>query len=121
MERSNVHKAKGPKEELQEFLEKNPPIYTDAVKWTLACYSGIRFSSLFDDLDSKVDRENLLKELQKDGSFSVVNDPKAGSEVLVKLTEKGRDKIIDLFYSNKEKRELKRLVKRIETAYPKKG
>jgi hypothetical protein len=89
MERSNVHKAKGPKEELLELLEKKPPIYKDAVKWTLACHSGIRFSSLFDDLDSKVERETMLKELQKDGSFfSVVNDSKGGSEVLVKLKRK---------------------------------
>ena len=120
MERSNVHNAKGPKEALLEFLEKNPPIYTDAIKWTLACHSGIRFSSLFNDLDSKVDRETLLKELQKDGSFSVVNDPEGGSEVLVKLTEKGRDEIIDLFYSGKEKIGLKRLFKIIDHQ-PKKG
>lgn len=104
-----------------ELLEKKPPIYKDAVKWTLACRSGIRFSSLFNDLDSKVECETLLKELQKDSSFfSVVNDPKGGSEVLVKLTEKGRDEIIDLFYSNKEKRELKRLVKRLYSL-PKNG
>jgi DNA-binding MarR family transcriptional regulator len=56
----------------------------------------------------------MLKELQKDGSWSVVNDPKGGSEVLLKLTEKGRDEIIDLFYSGKEKRDLKRLLKRFD-------
>lgn len=81
---------------------------------------GISFSSLFNDLDSKVDSETLLKELQKDGSFSVVNDPKGGSEAIVYLTEKGRDVIINLFYSNKEKRELKRLFKRFDLQ-PKKG
>jgi hypothetical protein len=121
MKRSNVDKAKGPKEALLELLAKKPPIYSDAVKYTLAVHSGIMFSSLFDDLDSQVDRETMLKELQKDGSWSVVNDPKGGSDALLKLTEKGRDEIIDLFYSGKEKRELKRLVKRLETAYPKKG
>jgi len=43
--------------------------------------------------------KTMLKELQKYGSFfRVVNDPKGGSEVLLKLTEKGRDEIIDLFY-----------------------
>jgi malate/lactate dehydrogenase len=52
--------------------------------------------------------------LQKGDSWSVVNDTKGGSEVLLKLTEKGRDEIIDLFYDGKEKRELKRLVKRLE-------
>ncbi len=104
MEKSNVYKAKNPKEELLEFLEKNPPIYRVAVKYTLARHIGIRFSSLFDHLDPKGDRETFLKELQKGDSWSVVNDPKGGSEVLLKLTEKGRDEIIDRFYSGKEKR-----------------
>jgi hypothetical protein len=112
MARSDVHNAKGPKEKLLELLEKKPPIYSDAVKHTLAVLSGIMFSSLFDDLDPKVERETMLKELQKSGSWSVVNDPKGGSDVLLKLTEKGRDEIIDLFYDDKEKRELKRLIKK---------
>jgi hypothetical protein len=72
MEKSNVHKAKSPKEKLLELLEKKPPIYKDAVKYTLACHSGIRFSSLFDDVDPKEERETFLKELQKDGSWSVL-------------------------------------------------
>jgi hypothetical protein len=114
MKRSNVDKAKGPKQALLELLAKKPPIYSDAVKYTLAVHSGIMFSSLFDDLDSQVDRETMLKELQKDGSWSVVNDPKGGSDVLLKLTEKGRDEIIDLFYDSKEKRELKRLIKKAD-------
>src|SRR5665647_2379185 len=104
MAKSDVHKAKSPKEALLELLEKKPPIYSAAVKYTLAVHSRITFSSLFDDWDPKEDRETFLKELQKDGSWSVVNDPKGGSEVLLKLTEKGRDEIIDLFYSGKEKR-----------------
>jgi hypothetical protein len=33
---------------------------------------------------------------------------------LLKLTEKGRDEIIDLFYDGKEKRELKRLIKKAD-------
>jgi len=61
-----------------------------------------------------VDSEPFLKELQKDGSFSFVNNPKGGSEVIVYLTKKGRDVIINLFYSNKEKRKLKRLFKRFD-------
>ncbi len=69
------------------------------------------FSSLFDDFDYKKDRETILKELQKDGSWNVVNDPKGGSDALLKLTEKGRNEIIDLFYEGKEKKELKRLLK----------
>ena len=120
MERSNVDKAKGPKEALLELLKKKPPIYSDAVKYTLAVHSGIMFSSLFDDWDPKENRETFLKELQKDGSWSVVNDPKGGSDVLLKLTEKGRDEIIDLFYSGMEKRELKSLLKIIDHQ-PKKG
>ena len=115
MEKSNVNKANGPKESLLKLLKKKPRIYTTAVKYTLAVHSGIRFSSLFDDVDSKEERETILKELQKDVSFcSVVNDPEGGSEVLVKLTEKGRDEIINLFYDDKEKRELKRLIKKAD-------
>ena len=52
--------------------------------------------------------------MQKGGSWSVVNDPKGGSEVLLKLAEKGRDEIIDLFYDGKEKKELKGLIKKAE-------
>ena len=47
MEKSNVHKAKSLKEELLELLEKKPPIYSVAVKYTFAVHSGIMFSSLF--------------------------------------------------------------------------
>ena len=90
MERSNVHKAKGPKEALLELLEKKPQVYKDFVKWTLLCWNGISLTSLFKDLDSKVDRETLLREMQKDEFFRVDNDPKAGSEAMVHLTEKGR-------------------------------
>jgi hypothetical protein len=86
MAKSDVHKAKSPKEALLEFLEKKPPIYSVAIKYTLAVHSGIMFSSLFDDWDPKEDRETFLKELQKDGSWSVVNDPEGGSDVLLKLT-----------------------------------
>jgi hypothetical protein len=98
------------------FITSNHKNYTIAqsVKNTFACHSGIMFSSLFDDVDSQEERETILKALQKDGSWSVVNDPKVGSDVLLKLTEKGRDEIIDLFYSGKEKRELKRLIKRFD-------
>jgi hypothetical protein len=114
MKRSNIDKTQDPKEALLELLKKKPPIYSDAVKYTLAVHKGIMFSSLFDDCDPKEDRETMLKELQKVGSWSVVNDPKGSSDVLLKLTEKGRDEIIDLFYDGKEKRELKRLIKKAE-------
>lgn len=114
MEKSNVPKAKSTKEELRELLEKKPPIYKEAIKYAFAVHSGIMFSSLFDDIDSKKERETILEELQKDGSWIVVNDPKGDSDVLLKLTEKGRHEIIDLFYWGKEKRKLKRLIKRID-------
>jgi hypothetical protein len=116
MEGSNVDKAKSPNEALLELLEKKPQIYQDAVKWTLLCWNGISLASLFEneDLGSKVDRETLVKELHNDDSFSIVDDPKGGSDVLLKLTEKGRDEIIDLFYDGKEKRELKRLIKKAD-------
>ena len=114
MEKSNVHKAKSAKEELLELLEKKPPIYKVAVKYTLAVHIGIMFYSLFKDLNPKVDSENFLNELREGDSWSVVKDPEGSSDVLLKLTEKGRDEIIDLFYDGKEKRELKRLVKRFD-------
>jgi hypothetical protein len=53
MAKSDVNKASGPKEELMELLSKKPPIYSDAVKFTLAVQCGITFSSLFDDWDPK--------------------------------------------------------------------
>jgi hypothetical protein len=114
MATNNAHQAKSSKEELLERLEKKPKIYQDAVKWTLACWTGIRLSSLFEDIDfSKVDRADFLKELQEGGSYRLENDT---SEVIVHLTEKGRDEIVDLFYSKEEKRELQRLFKKFESA-----
>ncbi len=113
MAKNDVHKAKDPKEAILEFLAKKPPIYQVAVKYTLAVHIGIRSSTFF-DLNPKVDRESFLNELRKGDSWSVVNDPKGGSDVLLKLTEKGRDEIIDLFYGGKEKRELKRLIKKAD-------
>ena len=61
-----------------------------------------------------MNRENFLNKLREGDSWSVVNDPRGGSDALLKLTEKGRDEIIDLFYDGEEKRELKRLVKRFD-------
>jgi len=117
MATNNAHQAKNAKEELLGLLKKKPKIYRDAVKWTLACWVGFRLSSLFKDRDfSKVDRADMLKELQEGGSYRVENDPKDTSEVIVYLTEKGRDEIVDLFYSKEEKRELQRLFKKFESA-----
>jgi DNA-binding MarR family transcriptional regulator len=116
MTTNNTDQAKSAKEQLLDLLEKKPKIYQDAVKWTLACWDGIRMSSLFEDIDfSKVDRTAFLKELQEGGSYRLENDPKDTSEVIVHLTEQGRDEIVDLFYSGKEKKELKRLFKRFES------
>jgi hypothetical protein len=95
MAKSDVDKARGPKEELLELLAKKPPIYQNAVKYTFAVHIGISFSSFLDHWDHKVDREKFLKELQQGDSWSV-DDPEGGSDVLLKLTEKGRDEIIDL-------------------------
>ncbi len=117
MATNNTDQAKSAKEQLLELLEKKPKIYQDAVKWTLACWTGIRLSSLFEDIDfSKVDRSAFVKELQEGGSYRLENDPKDASEVIVHLTEKGRDEIVDLFYSTEEKKELKRLFKKFESA-----
>ena len=116
MATNNAPQAKTAKEELLELLEKQPKIYQDAVKWTFACWSGIRVSSLFEDKDFfKVDRAASLKELQESGFIRLEDDPKGTSEVIVHLTEQRRDEIVDLFYSKKCKKELKRLFKRFDS------
>ncbi len=122
MATSNTDQAKSAKEQLLELLEKKPKIYQDAVKWTLACWTGIRMSSLFEDIGfSKMDRATLLKEfkgLQESGFVRLENDPKGTSEVIVHLSEQRRDEIVDLFYSGKEKKELKRLFRRFDSIKP---
>ncbi len=116
MMETNDKKAKSVKEELMELLEKQPKIYKDAVKYAYACRVGIRASFYFDDkYFFGVDRAAALKELQESGSIWLENDPKDTSEVIVHLTERERDNIIGLFYSGKEKRELKRLVKKLDS------
>ncbi len=111
MAKSDVHKTKSIKEELQELLDKKPPIYKDAVKWTLARWSGISFLLLFDDLNSQAEREDMLSALREDDCFRIIDDPTGGSDTIVQVTKKGRDQIIDVFYSTREQREFKRLEK----------
>ena len=119
MATNNAHQTKTAKEELLGLLEKKPKIYQDAVKWTLACWTGIRASSLFEDKDFfNVDRTAALNELQEGGFIRLENYPEGNSEVIVHLTEQGRDEIVDLFYSKKEKKELRRLFKRFDSNKP---
>jgi DNA-binding MarR family transcriptional regulator len=122
MATNNTDQAKSAKEQLLELLEKKPKIYQDAVKWTLACWTGIRMSSLFEDIIfSKMDRTAFLEEfkgLEESGFVRLENDPKGTSEVIVHLSEQGRDEIVDLFYSGKEKKELKRLFRRFDSIKP---
>lgn len=110
MAKSDAQKAKGGKEALMEFLDNNPPIYRDVAKWVFYCMFGVKLKSVFPNFDSEVVKESFLEDLQKDGSYSVVNDPEGGSELFVKVTEKGLGELIDLFYSGKEKRQLKRIL-----------
>src|SRR5208283_1208723 len=113
---NNADQAKNAKEELLELLEKQPKVFQDAVKYTFACRIGIGASFYFDNkYFSGIDRCAALKELQESGSIWLENDPKDISEVKVHLTEQERDNIIDLFYSGREKRELKRLIKRFDS------
>lgn len=116
MATNNAHQAKNAKEELLGLLEKQPKIFQDAVKYTFACRIGIGVAFYFDNkYFSGVNRAAALKELQESGSIWLENDPKGVSEAKVHLTEQERDNIIDLFYSGKEKRELKRLVKKFDS------
>jgi hypothetical protein len=117
MATNSTHQTKGTKEELLELLKKKPKIYQDAVKWTLARWSGISFSSLFDNVNSQVERERILNKLKKDDCFRIIDDPKGSSEAIVQVTEKGRDSMINLFYSEKDKRMLKRLLRRLDAVY----
>jgi hypothetical protein len=117
MEKGKGEETKTPREEILEFLEKKPRIYKDAVKWTFARWSGISFSSLFDDLNSQAKREDMLRALRKDDCFRIIADPNGGSDTIVQVTEKGRDQIIGVFYSTKEQKELKRLFRKFDGAF----
>jgi hypothetical protein len=50
--------------------------------------------------------------------INLENDPKGTSEVIVHLTEQGRDEIIDHLYSKEEKKELKLIFKRLDSIKP---
>ncbi len=113
MAKSEAGDEKSVKQQLLELLESRPQIYSDAVKWTLARWFGISCSSLFDHYPL-LKRESMLKELKKDDCFRIIEDPKGGLEAIIKLTEKGRNQIIGLFYSKSQQRELKRLFKKID-------
>ena len=113
MAKSEAGEEKSAKQQLLELLESRPQIYSDAVKWTLARWSGISFSSLFDKYP-QLKRESMLKELKKDDCFRIIDDPKGDSEAIIQVTEKGRNEIIGLFYSQSQQRELKRLFKKID-------
>lgn len=113
MTKSEACEEKSPKQLLLELLESRPQIYSDAVKWTLARWSGISISSLFDHYP-QLKRESMLKELKEDNCFRIIDDPKGRSEVIIQVTEKGRNEIIGLFYSKSQQRELKRLFKKID-------
>ena len=105
------------KEEILAELSKRPKIYSDAVKWTLARWSGIGFSSLFKEVKIQAERDKILRELSECDLFRVFSDPKRGSEPIIKVTEKGRNEIIGLFYSKSQQKELKRLFKKFDTAF----
>lgn len=112
----DASKTANTREELIELLKKKKPkIYQDAIKYTLACWTGIELSFFFEDKHiQKMDRATFLKELQETGAYKLEKDPNGGSEVIVHLTEKGRDEIINLFYAGNEKRELKQLIKKLD-------
>lgn len=117
MAKSETDKKEALKKEILAKLAKRPKIHSDAVKWTFARWSGISFSSLFEDVKSQAEREQILEELGQDDLFRIVNDPKRGPEPIIQVTEKGRDEIIGLFYSKSEQRELKRLFKKFDCAF----
>ncbi len=98
-----------------QLLEKKPKIYSDAIKYALACWNGIELSSLFKDSDFlKMDRTRFLTELQETGLYRLENDQTDSDDVIVYLTEQGRDQIIHLFYSAKEQKQLRCLFKKLD-------
>jgi hypothetical protein len=121
MSKNRAEEIKTPREEILEFLEKKPSIYKDAVKWTFARWSGISFSSLFDDLNSQAEREDMLSALREDDCFMIIDDPNGGSDTIVQVTEKGRDQIIGVFYSTRQQKELKRLFRKFDSAFASKN
>jgi len=108
MATNNTDQAKSAKEQLLELLEKKPKIYQDAVKWTLACWTGIRMSSLFEDIIfSKMDRTAFLEEfkgLEESGFVRLENDPKGTSEVIVHLSEREEMKSLTCFIREKKRK-----------------
>ena len=115
MASSEAGEIKSPKQQLLELLESRPKIYSDALKWSYYRWFGVKFSSLFSNVKSQAERESILRELQADDAFRIINDPKGSEDFVVRLTEKGRDSMIGLFYSYREKRQLKRLFKKIDS------
>lgn len=112
MSTNDTPKANGPtREELLKALNSKPQIYKDALKYAFYRWRGISFLELFEE-ESEAERVSILAELRQDDFFNIVNDPKDSSEVRLYLTEKGRDSIVALFYSQKEQRLLKRLFKK---------
>src|SRR5512135_3640723 len=109
MAKDEAGESKSPKQQLLELLESRPKIYSDALKWSSYRWFGVKFSSLFPDVKSQAARESILRELQADDAFRIIEDPKGSKDLVVRLTEKGKDSMIDLFYSYGEKRQLKRL------------
>ncbi len=115
MVKNEAGESKSPKQQLLELLESRPKIYSDALKWSFYRWFGVKFSSLFPDVKSQVERESILRELRADDAFRIIEDPKGSKDFVVRLTEKGRDSMIGLFYSCGEKRQLKRLFKKIDS------
>ena len=115
MAKSEADETKSAKQQLLELLESRPKIYSDALKWSSYRWFGVKFSSLFPDVKSQAERESILRELQADDAFRIIKDPKGSKDFVVRLTEKGRDSMVGLFFSCGEKRQLKRLFKKIDS------
>jgi hypothetical protein len=62
---------------------------------------GIRLSRINSKLSQVIDLTTFLGKLQQQGILKIVFDPTLDEEPLVQLTEKGRQEIFELFFSNK--------------------
>jgi hypothetical protein len=64
---------------------------------------GIRLSRINAKLQPAIDLTPFLGKLQQQGVVKIVFDPALDEEPLVQLTEKGRQELIELFFSSDQK------------------
>ena len=119
MATSNAQSGKSAKEQLLEFLEDKPEVYKEAFKWMALCRIGLPLSDMqeikpFQNMGDAA----LIQTLKETGLVRIENDSENSGYKKVIVTKQGRDEIINLFHEGDQKRELKRLIKKLEAHLP---